>query len=214
MSVNIADLRENYSRAGLQREDLAPSPFDQFDTWFQQAVEARLPEPNAMILATANGAGKVFTRTVLLKAFDERGFVFYTNYESRKGQDLANNPWAACVFWWEDIERQIRIEGHIEKTSPQQSDAYFFSRPQPFQLAAIASKQSTIITDRQSLESNYQKIKEKYLDELITRPPNWGGCRLIPNTLEFWQGGADRLHDRFEYRKNAQGEWQINRLSP
>lgn len=213
MSVNIADLRENYSRAGLQREDLAPSPVDQFDTWFQQAVEAQLPEPNAMILATANGAGKVFTRTVLLKAFDERGFVFYTNYESAKARQLDQNPHAALTFPWFPLERQVNISGRTEKVSKSESLRYFMSRPHGSQLGAWVSNQSSIISSRKILEMKFEEMKRKFSEGKVPLPDHWGGVRVIPDSIEFWQGRPNRLHDRFRYDR-IDPTWKVERLAP
>jgi len=209
----IANLRRNYSYQGLSESDADPNPFQQFQQWFDQALAAQILEPNAMTLATAF-AGKPSARIVLLKQFDDRGFVFYTNYCSRKGQELAENPWAALVFWWADLERQVRIEGQVEKVSDQESNEYFHSRPLGSRLGAWASDQSRVIGDRLLLEQRLTELEQKYQDQEIPRPPHWGGYRLVPTTIEFWQGRPNRLHDRLCYQRLEIGNWQIERLSP
>ena len=214
MNRSVADLRQNYTRAGLSEADADPNPFKQFKTWFEQAVEAQLPEPNAMAIATTTPDGKPSVRMVLLKDFDERGFVFYTNYESIKGQQLQENPWAALVFWWTQLERQVRIEGKVKKVSPQESDAYFQSRPRDSQLGAWVSNQSQVIDSREVLERRLEELKQKYASKEVPRPPNWGGFRVIPSAIEFWQGRPSRLHDRLRYRLVEDGSWVRERLSP
>ncbi|MGK7877475.1 MAG: pyridoxamine 5'-phosphate oxidase [Xenococcaceae cyanobacterium] len=214
MNISVADLRQNYTRAGLSEADADPNPFKQFKTWFQQAVLAQLPEPNAMTIATTTSDGKPSARMVLLKDFDERGFVFYTNYESIKGQQLVANPWAALVFWWVQLERQVRIEGRVEKITPTESNAYFQSRPRDSQLSAWASNQSQVIDSREVLEQQLEELKQKYADKEIPRPPYWGGFRVIPSEIEFWQGRPNRLHDRLRYRLVEDGSWIRERLSP
>ncbi len=214
MNRSVADLRQNYTRAGLSEADAAPNPFKQFKIWFEQAVEAQLPEPNAMAIATTTPDGKPSVRMVLLKDFDERGFVFYTNYESIKGQQLQENPWAALVFWWTQLERQVRIEGEVEKVSPQESDAYFQGRPRDSQLGAWVSNQSQVIDSREVLEQRLEELKKKYASKEVPRPPNWGGFRVIPSAIEFWQGRPSRLHDRLRYRLVEDGSWVRERLSP
>ncbi|MBE9166455.1 pyridoxamine 5'-phosphate oxidase [Pleurocapsales cyanobacterium LEGE 06147] len=214
MNLSVADLRQNYSRCGLSETDVDPNPFKQFATWFQQAVNAQLIEPNAMTLATATPDGQPFARIVLLKDFDERGFVFYTNYQSNKGRQLADNPWAALVFWWAPLERQVRIEGKVEKITPQESDAYFHSRPKESQLGAWVSNQSQIIVSRELLDQKLEEIKARYTDREIPRPPYWGGFRVVPTNIEFWQGRPSRLHDRLRYRLTEEKAWLIERLSP
>ncbi|RMF92230.1 MAG: pyridoxamine 5'-phosphate oxidase [Nitrospinota bacterium] len=201
-------------RRRLDEADLDADPFRQFQQWFAEAVAAQLPLPHAMILATATPEGKPSARTVLLKGFDEKGFVFYTNYESRKGIELAANPWAALVFYWAALERQVRIEGRVEKVSPSESDAYFRSRPWKSRLSAWASPQSRVIPDRQTLESEMETLMLTYQDQEVPRPPYWGGYRLYPLSIEFWQGHPDRLHDRLRYRRCEGGGWQIERLAP
>jgi pyridoxamine 5'-phosphate oxidase len=189
-------------------------PFRQFATWFDEARAASPVEPNAMALATVGADGRPSLRMVLLKGADERGFVFYTNYESRKGRELADTPWAALTFFWPEMERQIRIEGRVEPVSAEESDAYFHSRPIGSQLSASASHQSEVIAGREELEQRVAALSAQYHDQEIPRPENWGGFRVIPDAIEFWQGRANRLHDRLRYRLLASGGWQIERLSP
>lgn len=214
MNLSIADLRQNYSRYGLSETDVDPNPFKQFATWLQQAVDAQLLEPNAMTLATATPDGQPSARMVLLKDFDERGFVFFTNYQSHKGKQLTDNPWAALVFWWVPLERQVRIEGKVEKIAPQESDAYFHSRPRESQLGAWVSDQSQIIANRDLLEQKLEELTAQYTDREIPRPPDWGGFRVVPTNIEFWQGRPSRLHDRLRYCLTEEGAWLIERLSP
>jgi len=214
MSKSIADLRQEYSLQRLNKTDAHPNPFEQFTLWFDQALAAKLPEPNAMTLATATPDGKPSARMVLLKGYDERGFVFYTNYQSRKGQQLLANPWGAIAFWWTQLERQVRIEGQIEQVSAEESDAYFYSRPQDSQLGAWASEQSQVIDSHEVLEQRLQQLKKEYENKTIPRPPHWGGFRLIPVAMEFWQGRPSRLHDRLLYQRTEKGSWMIQRLSP
>lgn len=214
MDRSVADLRKEYRLQGLSEADAHPNPFTQFRTWFDQALAAQLPEPNAMTLATATSEGKPFARMVLLKDYDERGFVFFTNYNSHKGQQLQENPWGAIAFWWVQLERQVRIEGEVEKTSLAESDVYFHSRPRDSQLGAWASDQSQVIDSREVLEQRLQQLKEEYQNKEIPRPPNWGGFRLIPTAIEFWQGRPSRLHDRLLYQRTEDGSWRIQRLSP
>jgi len=210
---SIADLRVNYSRQQLLETDVASDPIHQFQRWFDQAVESEVPEPNAMTLATATKTGIPSARIVLLKGLDERGFVFYTNYESRKAQDLAENPQAALVFLWHELERQVRVEGAIEKVSDAETEAYFHSRPLSSQIGAWASDQSRVIPDREVLEQSYLSLEAKYKDQEIPRPSHWGGYRVKPYQVEFWQGRPSRLHDRLRYRLVAH-EWVIERLAP
>ncbi|MGL5805670.1 MAG: pyridoxamine 5'-phosphate oxidase [Xenococcaceae cyanobacterium] len=212
--MNIADLRQNYTRAGLTEAEAAADPFQQFHTWFQQTLEAQLLEPNAMTLATTTADGKPTARMVLLKDFDARGFVFYTNYESLKGQQLNENPFAALVFWWAELERQIRIEGQVEKISNPESDAYFHSRPIGSQLGAWVSHQSQVIDSREVLETRQLDLEQQYRDREIPRPIHWGGFRVVPSVIEFWQGRPSRLHDRLRYTLQANGSWLRERLSP
>ena len=214
MDTSVADLRKDYTLQGLRETDALPNPFQQFQKWFDQALAAQLTEPNAMTLATATQSGKPSARMVLLKDFDERGFVFYTNYKSHKGQELAENPQAALVFWWAELERQVRISGQVEKLSNQESDEYFHSRPFSSRLGAWASAQSQVISDRVVLELRLQELKTEYENKDVPRPPHWGGFRVIPTVIEFWQGRPNRLHDRLDYRRLNDGRWLIERLSP
>ena len=213
MDSSIADLRQNYTLAGLSETDLNCDPLEQFNVWFQQALDADLLEPNAMTLATATPEGKPTARIVLLKGVDKRGFVFYTNYESQKGRQLIANPYAALVFLWDKLERQIRIEGKVVKLDIEESEAYFHSRPKASQLGAWASDQSRIIPNREVLEQKLTELQTKYENKTVPIPEHWGGFRVIPNRIEFWQGRPNRLHDRLVYDLND-GNWQINRLSP
>lgn len=214
MNKNLAALRKDYTLQDLNETDVAPNPFIQFQKWFDEALTAQLLEPNAMTVATATTDGKPSARMVLLKDFDERGFVFFTNYNSHKGQELAENPQAALVFWWAELERQVRICGHVEKVSENDSDRYFQSRPFNSRLGAWASNQSEVIESRIILEQRLQELKAKYENQDIPRPPHWGGLRVIPTEIEFWQGRSSRLHDRILYTRLDDGDWKIQRLSP
>ena len=212
--TSLAELRKNYSLGSLDIADADRDPFRQFDTWFQQAVDAKLPEPNTMTLATVNSRGRPSARIVLIKGVDERGFVFFTNYESRKGRELAGNPYASLLFYWIELERQVRVEGRIVQTSTAESDAYFASRPLGSRIGAWASNQSQVIESRSQLETREREISLQYGDQ-VPRPPHWGGYRLVPEAIEFWQGRPSRLHDRLLYtRAGENGDWQISRLSP
>ncbi|NIE60454.1 MULTISPECIES: pyridoxamine 5'-phosphate oxidase [unclassified Burkholderia] len=213
--TTLADLRINYSRASLDEADVAHDPFAQFDRWFKEALAAKLPEPNTMTLATVGADGRPSARIVLIKGVDERGFVFFTNYESRKGRDLAAHPQAALLFYWIELERQVRIEGRIEKTSAEESDRYFASRPLGSRIGAWASAQSAVIDSRATLEAQEKAVGERYGDN-PPRPPHWGGYRLVPDSIEFWQGRPSRLHDRLLYTRDAGTStgWSISRLSP
>jgi pyridoxamine 5'-phosphate oxidase len=213
MDMSLAHLRKDYTLHGLSETDVDADPLKQFQVWFNDALTANVIEPNAMVLATATKDGKPSARTVLLKGFDERGFVFYTNYESRKGQELAENPWAAVVFLWKEIQRQVRIEGHIEKCSEEESDTYFRSRPLGSQLGACVSQQSQVISSREVLESRLEELTSENANRDVPRPVYWGGYRLSPTSIEFWQGRPNRLHDRLRYRLKD-GCWVIERLSP
>jgi len=211
---SIADLRQNYTLAGLSEADLNSDPIAQFNVWFQQALDADLLEPNAMTIATATPDGKPTARIVLLKGVDQRGFVFYTNYESQKGQQLIANPYAALVFLWDKLERQIRIEGKVVKLDREESAAYFHSRPKASQLGAWASAQSRVIPNREVLEQKLEDLQTQYKDETVPIPEHWGGFRVVPNRIEFWQGRPSRLHDRLVYDLKDDHSWQIQRLSP
>ena len=211
---DLAELRKDYSLAGLSKKDLARDPFRQFDRWYQEAEAARLPEPNAMVLATVARDGRPSLRTVLLKDVDGRGFVFYTNYESRKGRELDGNPRATLLFPWLELERQVIIEGTVTRVPREESEAYFQSRPRAHQLAAWASPQSTLIATRAELEQAMKAVEVRYADRAVPLPPFWGGYRLTPGTVEFWQGRRSRLHDRLRYRRGQDGEWIRERLSP
>lgn len=216
--MDLSELRQEYSRTGLDRKELADSPFEQFDRWFRQASEGGIREPNAMSLATAaplrEGAPIQPTlRTVLLKGFDERGFVFYTNYESNKAKQIDTNPQVALMFPWVDLERQVIIYGTAIKLSPAESLKYFTSRPRGSQLGAWVSQQSRPISSRQMLEIQFAKMKEKFRDGKIPLPSFWGGYRVTPESIEFWQGRESRLHDRFLYTRTNE-QWHLERLCP
>lgn len=210
----VADLRRDYRLSGLDEKDLAPEPLAQFEKWFNDALAARVLEPNAMMLATAGEDGAPAARTVLLKGFDARGFVFYTNYESRKGRDLAANPRTALLFAWLPLERQVEIRGRVEQTSRAETENYFYSRPIDSQLGAWASHQSTVLVDRAELERRINELMQKYRGSTVPVPPHWGGYRVVPESIEFWQGRPSRLHDRLRYTRQTDGSWKIERLSP
>jgi len=215
MDRTVADLRQNYTYGDLGETQLNPDPISQFAAWFQEALQADLREPNAMTLATASLDGKPSARIVLLKHYDHRGFVFFTNYQSAKGKQLELNPSAALVLLWDKLERQVRIEGTVEKISASESDDYFHSRPVSSQIGAWTSQQSQIIASREVLLVKQQELNQKYQDmEVIPRPSHWGGMRVIPTVIEFWQGRPDRLHDRLIYTQINQANWKIDRLSP
>ncbi|NRB07202.1 MAG: pyridoxamine 5'-phosphate oxidase [Richelia sp.] len=214
MEKTIAELRKDYTLEGLHESGVSHNPFQQFGIWFEQALSAQLPEPNAMTVATSTPDGTPSARIVLLKNFDERGFIFYTNYLSHKGVELITNPQAAIVFWWAELERQVRICGNVEQISDQESDKYFYSRPLNSRLGAWASEQSQAIASREVLEERFQELQEKYANEEIPRPPYWGGFLVVPQEFEFWQGRTSRLHDRLGYTLLDDGGWQIERLSP
>ena len=211
--MELADLRKDYSLAGLVEKDLARDPFRQFEKWFQEAQAAKIAEPNAMVLATAAKDGRPSTRTVLLKNVDGRGFVFYSNYESRKGRELEANARASLLFPWIAMERQVIVEGSVTKVAREESEAYFHSRPRASQLAAWVSAQSTIISGRRILEDSLKALEQKYAGQDVPLPPHWGGWRLMPETVEFWQGRRSRLHDRLRFRREKDG-WIVERLSP
>ncbi|KQU81455.1 MULTISPECIES: pyridoxamine 5'-phosphate oxidase [unclassified Rhizobacter] len=209
---DIADLRKSYERAELDETASRSDPLEQFGLWFQQALDAQVPEPNAMTLATVGPDQRPSTRIVLIKGFDARGLVWYTNYNSRKGRELAGHPWAALQFHWVELERVVRIEGRVERTSDAESDAYFQSRPLDSRLGAWASPQSEVIGSRAVLVANAAKAAARFALS-PPRPPHWGGFRLVPDSWEFWQGRKSRLHDRLRYRQ-ADGGWRRERLAP
>jgi len=213
-AISIADLRREYSLAGLSEPELDPDPIQQFRKWFDQAVAAGIVEPNAMVLATVDEAGQPSTRTVLLKAVDGRGFSFFTNYESRKGRELAGNPRAAVTFPWVALERQVCITGAVSKLSRAEAEAYFKLRPRGSRLGACASRQSELISSRAELEARMRELETMYPGEEIPTPPSWGGYVLTPVEIEFWQGRQNRLHDRLCYKRQPNGRWTIERLSP
>lgn len=207
------DLRDDFSARGLQETDLDPDPLRQFARWLEQTLAAQLIEPYAMTLATATPDGKPSARMVLLRGFDDSGFFFYTNYDSRKGDELAVNPWAALVLFWVELGRQVRIEGRVERVSAEQSDSYFQSRPHGSRLAARASDQSQVIADRAVLEQRMRELAAEFSGRDVPRASNWGGYRVIPTMIEFWQNRPNRLHDRLRYQWHN-GGWTIHRLAP
>ena len=212
--MNVYDLRREYERGGLTEEGLAASPVEQFAAWFGDALAAEPRDANAMTLATVDAEGRPSARIVLLKGFDERGFVFFTNYESRKGRELAENPRGALVFYWSILDRQVRIEGEVERTSREESEAYFASRPLGARLGAQVSRQSAVLSDRGELERAVAEAEERFADGAVPLPDYWGGYRLKPRRIEFWQGRKNRLHDRLRYEQTSAGGWRIERLSP
>jgi pyridoxamine 5'-phosphate oxidase len=207
-------IRKEYRRGSLHETEANPDPIQMFGEWLAVAVASGLREPNAMTLATSTPDGKPSARVVLLKSFDHQGFVFFTNYASRKGRELQENPQAALVFWWGELERQVRVEGHVTRVSGEESDAYYHSRPLGARLGAWVSAQSSVIQGRAALEERLAQVTEQYGAQAPERPPFWGGYRLAPATIELWQGGEHRLHDRLLYSRMENGSWQIVRLSP
>lgn len=214
MPNSIADIRTDYRQRSLDEKDAASDPIAQFDRWWKEATSSEIYEVNAMTLATASADGLPAARIVLLKDFDQKGFVFYTNYNSFKGQQLLENPRACLVFFWKELERQVRITGIIEKVSAAESDAYFNSRPEGSRIGAMASPQSEVITDRAALEKRVEILTEAAKSQPVTRPVHWGGYRVKPVTIEFWQGRSSRLHDRLQYSLTDNGTWKIERLAP
>jgi len=211
--MSIAHLRREYARARLDERDVDPDPLVQFHKWFDDACRAELPEPNAMTLATATPAGVPSARMVLLKAADERGFTFFTDYRSRKGQELEANPHAALVFFWGELERQVRITGTVSRVSREETEAYFRTRPRESRLGAWTSHQSKVLEGRETLEARLREMAARHPGDEVPTPPYWGGYLLKPDALEFWQGRESRLHDRVRYQHEA-GSWRIERLSP
>jgi pyridoxamine 5'-phosphate oxidase len=214
MNNNIADIRRDYQLQTLLETNIAADPFVQFGRWWDEAVKSELDEVNAMTLATASATGLPDARVVLLKSYTDRGFVFFTNYSSRKGKELAENPRACLVFFWKELERQVRITGSVEKVIASESDEYFNSRPEGSRIGAWASPQSTVIESREVIEQNILQYQQKFDSVEIERPPHWGGYIVIPTVIEFWQGRPSRLHDRLQYSKMENGSWKIERLAP
>ncbi|HAM73749.1 MAG TPA: pyridoxamine 5'-phosphate oxidase [Verrucomicrobiales bacterium] len=212
--MDLSDIRRDYAERGIDRADLHDDPVVQFERWYQQACDAELLEPNAMSLATATPSGVPSLRTVLLKFFDHRGFVFFTNIDSRKARELASNPRASILFPWIPLERQVILCGPVERVSTAETLAYFLKRPFGSQTAAWASSQSQVISSRQLLEGKWEEMKRKFSEGQVPLPSFWGGFRLVPEEVEFWQGRKSRLHDRFRYLRGAAGAWQIDRLQP
>lgn len=206
-------MRRVHDETGLRRDQLQDDPFQQFGTWMQDAIDAGLELPNAMTVATADAEGRPSARVTLLKGFDADGFVFYTNYQSRKGQDLAVNPHVALVFYWHDLGRQVRVEGRVEPVSEEESVDYFESRPLGSRIGAWASPQSQQIADRSELESLMEQAEERFRSGEVPKPPHWGGYRVIPERIEFWKGRPNRLHDRFVFEPDGDG-WKVIRIAP
>lgn len=211
--MELPDLRQDYHRAALDEREIAPDPIDQFVIWFEEAVASGLPEPNAMTLATATADGRPSARIVLLKGIDERGFVFYSNYQSRKGRELAANPFAALAFHYPTLERQVRVEGRVALVSGEESDAYYLSRPIGSRLGAWASHQSEVVADRATLDRRLAELEQAALITPPPRPEHWGGYRVVPDSIEFWQGRPNRMHDRLRYQR-SEGRWIVQRLEP
>jgi pyridoxamine 5'-phosphate oxidase len=214
MDEKIAEIRKEYSHKTLLESEVAAHPIEQFNIWWQDALEAKIMEVNAMTLATASSDGMPSARTVLLKGFSEKGFVFFTNYDSFKGQQLAENPKACLVFFWKELERQVRVTGIVVKTSVEENDAYFQTRPRASQVAALASPQSQIIENREWLDDRYENLSKQWGENQVARPSHWGGYIVRPVIVEFWQGRPGRLHDRIQYTVADDGAWKIERLAP
>lgn len=211
--TNIADIRKDYKQRSLDESDVVKDPVQQFSKWWEEAMSSEIDEVNAMTLATADVAGKPSARIVLLKGFDENGFVFFTNYNSHKAAEIAANPFVSLVFFWKELERQVRIEGTIQKVAAEDSDAYFNSRPVGSRIGAWASPQSTVIPSREVIEKKVQELEKDFETKAIERPPHWGGYVVAPQLIEFWQGRPSRLHDRIQYTK-VENDWKIERLAP
>lgn len=214
MNPSIADLRKDYSSQTLRETDIELNPVDQFQKWWTEAVNSQIDEVNAMTLATASSDGMPSARIMLLKGFDKRGFVFFTNYKSYKAMHLEENPKACLVFFWKELERQVRITGLVKRVSEKDSDEYFLSRPAGSQVGAWASSQSQVIQSREWLENRYLQLTEEFKQKELKRPPHWGGYVVTPVIIEFWQGRPSRLHDRIQYSLEENGSWKIERLSP
>ena len=212
--LSLADIRKDYSKASLNENDVADNPFQQFEKWFNEVLHSAVDEPNAMTLATASSDGYISARIVLLKGFDQAGFYFYTNYESKKAQQIKENPRGALVFFWKELERQVRIEGNIIKASAENSNTYFQSRPKKSRIGAWASPQSRVIPGRSFLEEKVKELEDQFKNSTVERPVFWGGYILQPIVVEFWQGRSNRLHDRIQYTLEAAGHWKIKRLAP
>ena len=212
--MNPTDARHEYTQASLDERDVDRDPIRQFQSWLDQATEADVPEPHAMTVATATPEGVPSARIVLLRGVDERGFTFFTNYDGRKGGEIEANPAAALVFFWQQIERQVRVEGKVVRVSEAESDDYFRGRPTKSKLGAWVSKQSEVIPDRAHLEKEMEAIQDRFPGETVLRPPHWGGYRVVPSTIEFWQGRRSRLHDRVVFRREPGEDWRIERLAP
>ncbi len=210
----IAGLRRNYTREKLDIADTEPDPVIQFKKWFEQALKSGIPEPNAMILSTAGTGGQPRGRVVLLKGVDDRGFIFYSNYSSRKGEELQQNPRASLCFNWLELERQVRIDGTAEKVPEDESKAYFDSRPFESRIGALASQQSSVVRDRNQLETTFEQLRKEYEGKNVPKPRDWGGYVVRPSRIEFWQGRPGRMHDRIEYDRSDDGLWQKCRLAP
>ena len=209
----IEDIRKEYKLKTLNEKDVETSAIQQFDKWWLEAINSSIDEVNAMTLATATPGGKPSARIVLLKGYDEKGFVFFTNHESHKGKELKINPLAAIVFFWKELERQVRVEGVVKKIAAEESDEYFLSRPEGSRIGAWASPQSQVIENRSVIEANAERYAQEFKNS-IPRPPHWGGYRVMPWRFEFWQGRINRLHDRIQYTKIADGSWKVDRLAP
>ena len=212
--MNLADIRKVYAMHELDEKEVMSSPYQQFQIWWEDVLKSEIDEPNAMILSTADAKGMVESRTVLLKGFDEQGFVFFTNYQSAKGRHLEENPFCSLLFFWKELERQVRITGKASKISNEETKAYFISRPEGSRLGAWASPQSRVVPDKKWLEDQFDFFAQKFTDGNIECPPHWGGYRVAAEKIEFWQGRPNRMHDRIQYRKEENDNWVIERLAP